>query len=96
MKIQHVSIILLSWASAEGGRGAVAFSIFIHGTDILDRGLIVLFFGLFSVAHSPVNFSADAFGSYAFHFQMLIYTSVYIVPSFVARKQILSQIELLC
>jgi len=41
--------------------------IFIHGTDIVDRGLIVLFFGLFllffgrfSVASYPGNFSADA------------------------------------
>jgi len=31
-----------------GGRGSSW--IFIHGTDIVDRGLIVLIFGLFSVA----------------------------------------------
>jgi len=56
-----------AWASAAGG--AVDPWIFIHGTDIVDRGLIVLFFGLFllffdlfSVAPlSPRNFfSADA------------------------------------
>jgi len=29
------------------GRGAVAPWIFIHGTDIVDRGIIVIFFGLF-------------------------------------------------
>jgi len=28
-------------------RGTVPPRIFIHGTDIVDRGLIVLFFGLF-------------------------------------------------
>jgi len=33
-----------------GGKGAVLLWIFIHGTDIVDRGLIVLFFDLFSVA----------------------------------------------
>jgi len=32
--------------------GAVAPLVFIHGMDIVDRGLIVLFFGLFSVASS--------------------------------------------
>jgi len=38
--------------------------IFIHGTDIVERGLIVLFFGLLSffVIPSPGNFSADALG----------------------------------
>jgi len=35
-----------------GGQGAVPPWIFIHGTDIVGRGLIVLFFGLFSVATS--------------------------------------------
>jgi len=35
---------------ASGGRGTTPIWIFIHdihGTDIVDRGLIVLFFGLF-------------------------------------------------
>jgi len=36
-----------TWASAAGG-GAPPW-IFIHGTDIVDRGLIVLFFSPFSV-----------------------------------------------
>jgi len=43
--------------------------IFIHGTDFVDRGLIVLFFGLFFAIFrhffllSPLaNFSADALG----------------------------------
>jgi len=30
-----------------GGRGAVTPWIFIHGTNVVDIGLIVLFFGLF-------------------------------------------------
>jgi len=30
-----------------GGRGRTPSWIFIHGTDIVDRGLIVLFFDLF-------------------------------------------------
>jgi len=30
-----------------GGKGAVAWSIFKHGKNIADRGLKVLFFGLF-------------------------------------------------
>jgi len=36
------------WASAAGGRAPPPW-FFIHGTDIVDKGLIVLFFGLFSV-----------------------------------------------
>jgi len=44
----------------------VAPSIFIHGADIVDRGLIVLFFGIFSVAPSPRNYSADALGGIPF------------------------------
>jgi len=41
--------------------GCVLNWIFIHGTNIADRGLIVLFFGLFSVAPPPPrNFSPDA------------------------------------
>jgi len=42
-----------------GNRGAVPPWIFIHGTDIEDRGLIVLFSDFFSLA-STGNFSADA------------------------------------
>jgi len=38
----------------QGGRG-----IFKYGTNIVDRGLKVLFFGLFSVA-PPEKISADA------------------------------------
>jgi len=44
--------------------------IFIHGTNIVDRGLKVLFFGLFllffglfAVAPPPEKFSTDALGS---------------------------------
>jgi len=47
-----------------GGKGAMSSLpwIFIHGTDIVDRGLNVLFFGIFFVALSPPgNFSADPF-----------------------------------
>jgi len=40
----------LEWASAAEGREGVATWIFIHGTNIVDRDLIVLLFGLFSVA----------------------------------------------
>jgi len=36
--------------------------IFIDGTYIVDRGLIMLFFGLFFVAPNLGNFSADALG----------------------------------
>jgi len=38
----------LSWASATGSKGAVPPWIFIHGTDFVDRSLIVLFFRSFS------------------------------------------------
>jgi len=37
--------------------------IFIHGTDKLEKGLMVLFFGLiFSVTPNSENFSSDALG----------------------------------
>jgi len=36
-------------ALAVGGRGAVPSWVFIHDTDIVDRGLIVLFFVFFSI-----------------------------------------------
>jgi len=36
-----------SWASTAGGREAVAAWIFIHGTNIVERGYKVLFFGVF-------------------------------------------------
>jgi len=36
-------------SAAEGRRAVPSPWIFIHGTDIVVRGLIVLFFGLFSV-----------------------------------------------
>jgi len=40
--------MILPWASAAGaGGGAMPSWIFIHGTVIVDRSLIVLFFGLF-------------------------------------------------
>jgi len=38
------------WASAAGGRGPPW--IFIHSTDIVDRGLIVLFFVIFPIFRS--------------------------------------------
>jgi len=41
-----------------GSKGRAPPRIFIHGTDIVDRGLIVLFFGLFSVG-PPGNFSVN-------------------------------------
>jgi len=44
-----------------GGQGSWPW-IFIHGKDIVDRGLMVLFFGLFCVGF-PRNFSADALGT---------------------------------
>jgi len=44
-----------------GCRGAVHPPwIFKHGTNVVDRGLKVLFFGLLSVAPPPGKFSADA------------------------------------
>jgi len=59
---------IMIWASAAGaGRAMDPTWIFIHGTDIENKGLIVLlfglfllFFGIFSVAPSVRNFSADA------------------------------------
>jgi len=38
-----------SWASAAGGKGGVVpwIFIFIHGTNIVDKGLKVLIFGVF-------------------------------------------------
>jgi len=52
-------------SGGQGGGGVVHPWIFIHGTNVVDRGLKVLFFGqfllffgLFSVA-PPGNFSAD-------------------------------------
>jgi len=47
--------LLYTWASAAGDRGAMAPSwIFIHGRNIVDRGLKELFFGIFfSVASLP-------------------------------------------
>jgi len=35
-----------SWASAAGEEDVLSW-IFIHSTDIVDKGIIVLFFGLF-------------------------------------------------
>jgi len=51
-----------------GARGSWPSWIFIHDTNKVEEGLIVLFFGLvFSVA-LPGNFSADALGcSFAVH-----------------------------
>jgi len=44
----------MTWASAVGEAGELWPPwIFIHGTDIITKGLIVLFFGLFSVAPLP-------------------------------------------
>jgi len=55
--------LLRSWASAEGGRGAVRPLDFHNDTDKVVGGLMVLRFGLvFSVGFPPAeNFSADAF-----------------------------------
>jgi len=41
-----MSTIVEVWASQLGAGGS-ALWVFMHGTDIADRGLIVLFFGLF-------------------------------------------------
>jgi len=56
-----------------GGRGPWLPWTFMHGTDVVDRGLIVLFFGhfcyfsdfaifrsIFRCSTPPGNFSADA------------------------------------
>jgi len=43
-----------------GGQGACPPWIFIHGTNIVDRDLKVLFFGLFTVVPYPEKFFADA------------------------------------
>jgi len=45
---------MAAWGVGNGGQGGAAPWIFIHKTDIVDRGLIVLFFGLFSVASPPL------------------------------------------
>jgi len=46
-------LLLLAWASAAGCReGPWPLWIFIHGTDIVNRGLIVLFFVFFSIFRS--------------------------------------------
>jgi len=42
-----------TWASAAWGRGAVSPWIFKHGTNTVNRGLKMLFFGLFFVAPLP-------------------------------------------
>jgi len=48
--------------SRRGGRGVVpsAPCVFIHDTDKVDGGLMVLFFGLVFFIAPPGNFSADA------------------------------------
>jgi len=52
-----------------GEQGGLAPQIFIHGTDIVDRILIVLFFGIFLLFFGifsvppPGNFSVDALDS---------------------------------
>jgi len=58
--VRSLIMALHSWLSTAGGRGGVVLSwIFIHGTDILDRGSIVLFsvffanFWFFSIAPPP-------------------------------------------
>jgi len=50
----HIIQIKTFWAHGRRQRGAgraVAPWIFIHGTDIIDRGLIMLFFRLFYRCH---------------------------------------------
>jgi len=47
---------LWSWASKAGGQGGRGLPWnFIHGTDIVDRSLIVRFFGLFCVPPPPLE-----------------------------------------
>jgi len=58
----------MSVGNGEGGQGGRASLDFIHGTDIVDKGLIILFFGIFAIFGSfasvapphPESFSADA------------------------------------
>jgi len=55
----------LPMSVGSGGHGAEPLWIFIHSTDIVDRGLIVLFSVFFAIFRSfsvapPGNFSADA------------------------------------
>jgi len=52
--IKNVLRTIEAWASAaEGREGPWPSWIFVHGTDIVDRGLIVLFFGIFPLLSSP-------------------------------------------
>jgi len=48
----------------ETGEGVVSLRIFIHGTDKVEGGLMVLFFGLVLFRWPPGNFSADALAHY--------------------------------
>jgi len=47
--LRHAQLHMYSWASAAGSRGPCPPWISIYSTDIVEKGLIVLFFGLFSV-----------------------------------------------
>jgi len=48
----RLSLLLMG---VSGGRGSVSPWIFMHGTDMIDRGLIMLLFDLFSFAPSPLE-----------------------------------------
>jgi len=64
---------VVAWASVAGSKGGVPPPwIFKHGTNIIDRGLKVLFFGRFSV-FLPGKFSADALGGSAFPKNCLLF-----------------------
>jgi len=55
--------VYLCMGVGRGGKGAVAPWIFIHDTDKVEGGLMVLFFGLvLCVTPLPGNFSADVLG----------------------------------
>jgi len=47
--------MIMSVGSGGQGGGAWPPWIFIHGSNIVDRGLIVLFFSLFFVAPNPLE-----------------------------------------
>jgi len=53
LKHKITTTLKRSWASAARGRGERPPWILIHGTNIVDKVLMVLFFGLFSVPPPP-------------------------------------------
>jgi len=58
----------------KSGREAVSPWIFIHGTDKVEKGLMVLFFGFF-FRYPSWKFSADALDFYTFVLEIQLVTT---------------------